>query len=204
MKKIYNELFYISKHGKIREKVVLARATVAVFVIVISLFAMSITAYAYFYANTTSASLTVRSASFETEVKVQLIDEDGNITKDVDSLTSDYKNYKFNDIEAGSYIVTVRPKSSDTMAKTGFVIVTAKNCQDTFHTQQLGTDRKASNGETNEIKFRVMITETTNLFIESHWGTSSHYPKFKDVNDEHYITYEDGEIKQIEIKVDNE
>ena len=54
MRKLYNEFFYIPKHGKVREKVMLTRLTMTITIVIMCLAAMSITAYAYFSYNITS------------------------------------------------------------------------------------------------------------------------------------------------------
>jgi hypothetical protein len=48
VKEIFDELFYIPKHQKIREKTMLTRVAVSITIIVICLAAMGISAYAFF------------------------------------------------------------------------------------------------------------------------------------------------------------
>lgn len=70
MRKLYNEFFYIPKHGKVREKVMLTRIAMTVTIVIMCLAAMSITAYAYFSYNITSASNTIQAANFEAQITV--------------------------------------------------------------------------------------------------------------------------------------
>ena len=79
MRKFYNEFFYIPKHGKIREKVMLTRIAMTVTIVIMCLAAMSITAYAYFSYNITSASNKIQAANFETNVNIQITDETANL-----------------------------------------------------------------------------------------------------------------------------
>lgn len=201
MRKLFNELFYIPKHGKVREKVMLTRLTMTITIVIMCLAAMSITAYAYFSYNVTSGFNTIKSANFETSVQVQITDSDGKAVDTPKPITTNYKLYKMADLKVGEwYTVTVTPTERST-AKTGFIIVTATGCNEIYHTQQLGVDENVPGGKTPEIKFQLMITDTTDVVLETHWGTSSYYPKFKDTDDEHYITYKDGQMEKVKLIV---
>lgn len=201
MRKLFNEFFYIPKHGKVREKVMLTRLTMTITIVIMCLAAMSITAYAYFSYNVTSGFNTIKSANFETSVSIQITDSDGKAVDAPKPITTNYKLYKIADLKLGEwYTVTVTPTERST-AKTGFIIVTATGCNEIYHTQQLGIDENVPGGKTPEIKFQLMITDTTDVVLEAHWGTSSYYPKFKDTDDDHYITYKDGQMEQVKMIV---
>ena len=200
MRELYNEFFYIPKHGKIREKVMLTRIAMTIAIVIMCLAAMSITAYAYFSYNVTSGSNIVKAASFVTDVTVQITDADGVAVENsnITPITSDNKNFVVRGLEVGEwYTVTVEPSSRNT-AQTGFIIVSAKGCETTYHTQQLGVDENVEGGKTPQIIFYLMITDTTDVILESHWGTSSYYPAYhiENVDDERYITLKE-EIKMI-------
>ena len=189
MRKLYNEFFYIPKYGKIREKVMLARVAMTVVIMVVCLAAMSITAYAYFSYNITSGSNIIRSATFKTEVQVQITDSNGKAVDTVKPITSDYKSFKIEGLTVGeTYTISVAPIKDEKAAKTGFVIVTADNCPDTYYTQQLGKDEKVEGGETNKLSFGIMITDSTTVYLRAHWGTSSYYDEFQNKAEELYIT----------------
>lgn len=196
MRELYNEFFHISRHGKIREKVMLVRVVMTVVIIVACLAAMSITAYAYFSYDVTSGSNTIKSAYFETNVSVTITDE--NVTSlDINPVTDNYQTQKV-ELKAGKqYTVTIAP-TTNSNAKTGFVVVTADGCNEIYHTQQLGVDTKASGGETQSISFKLTVTDNTKVKFSAHWGTSTYYDDYKNKgdNEELYIT-QDEEIKMI-------
>lgn len=200
MRKLYNEFFYIPKHGKIREKVMLARVASIVAIMVACLVAMSITAYAYFSYNVTSGSNTIKAANFETDVTVRIIDADGKAVENsnITPLTSDNKNFTIEGLEVGKWYEVKVERTTNCTAQTGFIVVSAKGCEVTYHTQQLGVDKNVADGKTPEIRFKLMITDATNVILESHWGTSSYYPAYQieSENDGRYITL-DEEIKMI-------
>ena len=189
MRKLFNEFFYIPQHGKVREKVMLTRLASLITIVIFCLAAMSITAYAYFSYNVTSGSNIIRSATFKTEVQVQITDSNGKAVDTVKPITSDYKSFKIEGLTVGeTYTISVAPIKDEKTAKTGFVIVTADNCPDTYYTQQLGKDEKVEGGETNKLSFGIMITDSTTVYLRAHWGTSSYYDEFQNKAEELYIT----------------
>ena len=199
MRKLYNEFFYIPKHGKVREKVMLTRMASTITTVLACLLAMAITAYAYFSYNVTSSDNVIKAATFTTEVQVRLFNSEGEIVDRLIPITSDDKFFEIEGLEIGEiYTITIEPIQDETSAQTGFVIVTADDCPDTYHTQQLGRDENAAGGETEELTFRLMITDRTTLYLEAHWGTSSYYDDYRDKGDdeEFYIT-QDEEITMI-------
>ena len=189
MRKLFNEFFYIPQHGKVREKVMMTRLVSTIAIVIMCLAAMSITAYAYFSYNITSGSNIIRSATFKTEVQVQITDSNGKAVDTVKPITSDYKSFKIEGLTVGeTYTISVAPIKDEKAAKTGFVIVTADNCPDTYYTQQLGKDEKVEGGETNKLSFGIMITDSTTVYLRAHWGTSSYYDEFQNKAEELYIT----------------
>ena len=201
MRKLYNEFFYIPKYGKIREKVMLARVAMTVVIMVVCLAAMSITAYAYFSYNITSGSNTIKAASFYTDVTVQITDADGNAVENskITPITSDNKKFRIEGLEVGKwYQFTITKNEVRNTAQTGFIIVSAEGCPVTYHTQQLGVDKSVPGEYTPAIIFKLMITDATDVILESHWGTSSCYSEYQigSVDDERYIILNE-EIKMI-------
>ena len=189
MRKLYREFFYIPKYGKIREKVMLTRVITTVAVIVFCLAAMGITAYAYFTYNVTSGSNIIKSASFYTDVTVQIAAEDGTAVDTITTNTSDHKSHSAELSANKTYTITVKHNDRST-AQTGFVIVTAEGCETRCHTQQLGRD---GNGNTYTITFKLTPGANTVVTFRSHWGTSTYYGYAgdSDNNIEEYIL--DGE-----------
>ena len=189
MRELYNEFFYIPKHGKIREKVMLTRIVSTIAIVIMCLAAMSITAYAYFSYNITSGSNTIKAASFYTDVTVQITDADGNAVETITTNTSDHKSHSATLNANTTYTITVQHNARST-AQTGFVIITADKCETKYHTQQLGRD---GNGNTYTITFKLTPGANTVVTFRSHWGTSSFYADFKEIgeNDERYIINDD-------------
>ena len=185
MRKLYNEFFYIPKHGKIREKVMLTRVAMTITIVIMCLAAMSITAYAYFSYNVTSGFNTIKVASFYTDVTVQITAEDGTVVETITTNTSDHKSHSAELSANKTYTITVKHNDRST-AQTGFVIVTAEGCETKYHTQQLGRD---GDGNTYTITFKLTPGANTIVTFRSHWGTSSFYSDFKEIgeNDERYI-----------------
>ena len=188
MRKLYREFFYIPKHGKIREKVMLTRVISMVAVIVVCLAAMGITAYAYFSYDITSARNKIQAANFETNVNIQITDENGEA---VDVITSNYKSHVATLKANTKYFITLKPTQKST-ATTGFVIVTAEGCEDRYHTQQLGKD---GSGNTDTVTFYLVLGADTKVTFLAHWGTSSYYGYKSD--SEQYI--KQGETVQISV-----
>ena len=191
MRKLYNEFFYIPKHGKVREKVMLTRIAMTVTIVIMCLAAMSITAYAYFSHNVTSGSNIIKAAHFETKVSIQITDENEEAV-DINPITSNYQTYKVG-LDAGKiYTVTITPTENST-AKTGFVVITANGCEKTYHTQQLGIDTNIGEGETKTISFKLIVTDKTDVHFLAHWGTSSYYDAYKNKGDQEELYITQGE-----------
>lgn len=186
MKELYNEYFHIPKHGKIRDKVMLIRTAITAIIMIVCLAAMSMTAYAYFSYNVTSGSNIIKAANFEADVSISVTDANGDAVtvNKVDSKTHTAI------LEAGiTYFITL-DESENSTAQTGFCVVTAVGCPDTYHTQQLGADTTVAGGSTDKITFQLEVTAETTVTFLSHWGTSSHYAAYKENGeaDKLYIT----------------
>lgn len=188
MRKLYREFFYIPKYGKIREKVMLTRVVSTVAIIVFCLAAMGITAYAYFSYDITSARNKIQAANFETNVNIQITDENG---ESVEVITSNYKSHVATLKANTKYFITLKPTQKST-ATTGFVIVTAEGCEDRYHTQQLGKD---GSGNTDTVTFYLVLGADTKVTFLAHWGTSSYYGYNSD--SDQYI--KQGETVQIPV-----
>lgn len=196
MRELYNKFFHIPKYGRICDRVIRTRLTLTFTVIIMCLAAMSITAYSYFSYNITSNSNIIKAAYFEAMASIQITGENGK-TVDINPITSSHQTHKI-ELEAGTYTVVVAPTENST-AKTGFVVITADGCNETYHTQQLGIDEKALDRKTPSVKFKLTITDKTYVYFLAHWGTSSRYDAYQ--NDEFYIT-QDGQIEMIVNRVD--
>ena len=169
MRKLYNEFFYIPKHGKVREKVMLTRIAMTVMIVIMCLAAMSFTAYAYFSYNITSGSNIIKAAHFEAQITVTSTEPNGG-TVDPSSTTG--KKTAFTFANTGTY--TVELKKGSSTAKTGFCIISIGD--KTYHTQQIGVDINANNEQRDLVSFALKVNEPNSVVtIEPHWGTSSYY-----------------------------
>ena len=163
MRKLYNEFFYIPKHGKVREKVMLTRVAMTVMIMVMCLAAMSITAYAYFSYNVTSGSNIIKAANFEANVSIT----DSN--NDPVTVTKDGKVQTAN-LDAGKY--TIELTKGNSTADTGFCVISIGD--KTYYTDQIGVDVKKDLTDAT-VKFDLWLSSPTKLEVLSQWGTSVYY-----------------------------
>ena len=164
MRKLYDEFFYIPKHGKVREKVMFTRMVSMIAIVIMCLAAISFSAYAYFSYNITSGSNIIKAANFEASVSVI-----ANSSSDPIMVTKDGKIQTVT-LSAGTY--TVKLTAGDSTADTGFCIVTIG--KDTFFTAQIGKD-VAKNLTDASVTFTLKVPVETKITFLSHWGTSSFY-----------------------------
>lgn len=168
MGKLFHEYFHIPKNGKIRDKVIIGRLVVTVVATLVCLIVMGLSAYAYFTHDVISANNVIKAANFETNVKIQITDENGEA---IQVITSNYKSH-LAELKANTkYFITLNPTERST-AQTGFVVVSAEGCDKTYHTQQLGVDGDITR---DQITFCLVLGEDTKVTLRSHWGTSSYY-----------------------------
>ena len=189
MRNLIQTLFYSPKYGKIDDKTMMARVVTSVITVIFCLAAMGFAAYAYFSHDVDSGSNTLKAAKFETTISIEVKDENGTVIETVTPITSNYKTF-IADLKAGkTYTVTVQPTQQST-AKTGFLIVTAKNCSSVYHTQQIGIDTNAEGGKTSAVTFQLTLTQDDEVRFLAHWGTSNHYADYQDagLNGELYVT----------------
>ena len=170
MRKLFRELFYIPKYAKVREKVMLARATITVVIIVTCLAAMSITAYAYFSYNITSGSNIIKAADFDLSISVT--DISGETAEQLTAATGNTYT-----LPAGRYSICLEKSGT---AKTGFCVIETilHQTKTTYHTQQIGTDLHSGTDEITKISFTLDltgITDNATVTFTPHWGTSCFY-----------------------------
>lgn len=199
MRKLFKELFYVPKYGKVREKVMLTHVTMSIVIIVACLAAMSLSAYAYFSYNVTSDANIIKAANFEADVSISIVENDNSIAVEV----TKEKNASYTaDLQAGkTYTVTLRESDSST-AVTGFCAVSAIDCPDTYHSLQIDTDTSAESGIADKVTFQLSVTADTTVTFTSCWGTSSYYADYseKGKDDRLYITNADiGDRKVVMI-----
>ena len=195
MKKLYNEFFYVPKHGKVREHVMMTRLAVTVVTMLLCLFAITLTAYAYFSYNVSSGFNVIKSANFEADVSIQITDNDAEVVKvnKIDNTT--HTVY----LEADkTYSVTI-DESENSTANTGFCIVTAEGCPLVYHTQQLGADESAEGGRTKKIEFKLQVDASTVVKFISHWGASSHYDDYREKRDNDSLYITNGDVISMKI-----
>ncbi len=186
MKKFYEKFFYIPKHGKIRESVMLARITTTVIISLMCLAAMGLTAYAYFSCNVTSASNRIHSAKFETALSVEAMPTNGEESIEAPTVNTAEGKHTVSLSPHALYKFTLN-RTENCTADTGYLIVTATDCDSVYHTQQLGVDGEEM---TQEISFYISVSSAASVTFEERWGTSSYYYDYKENGDtnELYIT----------------
>ncbi len=171
MEKFLKEYFHISAHHKISEKAILLRFATTIAVILFCLIAMGTTAFAYFSHNITSGSNIIKAANFE--INVQITKSNG---APIEVRTSHLSHIA--ELTGGeTYNITLQHTEQST-SQTGFVVISAKNCDSKYHTQQIGRN---DNGTTQTIVFQLKSSADTEVTFYSHWGTSSYYPDFKSI-----------------------
>lgn len=162
MRKLYDKFFRVSNHEKISGRVMLTRIAVTATIIMICLISMSYTAYAYFSYNITSDSNVIKSAGFEAELSIE-----GQNGETVTVITDDDINFTAEIKANTNYIITLEHNDKSTV-QTGFVIITADNCNNKYHTAQINKNGVA-------VSFELRSDADTVLYFKSHWGTSSYY-----------------------------
>lgn len=176
MRAFYDEYFYIPKHGKIREKVMMLRVALTVIFMVACLAAMSFMAYAYFSSDVSTGVNDIKAASFDLSVSVTNSTNNTVPVKSVDDKTYTYE------LEAGEYKINLKPADSST-TKNGFCVITVAAIGETatdetpivYHTQQLGADGRAEGGKRDSIAFTLTLGKKATVKFLAHWGTSSYY-----------------------------
>jgi hypothetical protein len=190
VRKLFNEFFYIPKHGKIREKVMLTRIAITITIVFMCLAAMSITAYAYFSYNVTSGTSIIKAANFEASVSISITENDSSTTIEV----TKHKNASCTaNLKAGKVYTITLDESDGSTAKTGFCIVSAIGCPDIYHSQQIGADAAVEGEFTDKITFQLKVTADTTITFVSHWGTSSYYGE----NNKLYITNDNADSNKV-------
>ena len=180
MKNFFKEYFYIPKHGKIRDKVMVVRVVLTVGIMLFCLAAMSISAYAYFSSDVSSGVNVLRAAKFEAEVLVENGPSQPSVTKNKNVLT-----YTF---APGEYKITLKKKDSST-AKTGFYVIRIGD--QIYHTQQIGADLSAEGQSRESVSFLLNVKAEGKLEIEAQWGTSSYYSSSQGTENPNYIENSD-------------
>lgn len=198
MRELYNEFFRVAKNEKIREKVILARFAKTIVVVLISLVAISFSAYGYFSHSTTSSSNTMQAATFETNVGIKIESPAGEA---VEVKTSNHVLHTATLTGGKTYYVTLEHNERSTV-QTGFVtIILGGDTQREYHSQQIGRNE---DGTTKTIAFSLKPSADVEISFDSHWGTSSLYPIFKDVIDNTDLYIQNGENIEFNVSVPNE
>lgn len=197
MKKFYEKFFYIPKHGKIRESVMLARVATTVIISLMCLAAMGLTAYAYFSCNVTSGSNIIHSAKFTTSLSVEAVPSGGARSVEAPTVNTVEGKHTVSLAPDALYKITLS-RAADCSAGTGYIFVSADGCQDNYHTQQLGADGDET---TQEISFLMSVSNAATVTFEERWGTSSYYADYKQNGDtnELYITQNESIVLSVAV-----
>lgn len=162
MIKLCKNLFYKPKYGSDADSAMLKHLFTTVTTILVCLAAISFSAYAFFSYSVTSGTNTIKASNFSTTVTI--IGSDDSLTQ------GKIQNHTFN---PGKY--TVKITVDDSTTGTGYGVVTVKDTNTTYYTQQLGVDLNAPGGKRTEISFTLDIKAAVTVNFESRWGTNSLY-----------------------------
>lgn len=187
MKKLYNDYFRVSKHEKIRDKVMISQVVLTACIMISCLMATCVTAYACFYYNITTNVLTVKAASFKTDIVIKQVNDTSlEVPLKFDSDTKK----RFVELKANTKYFVIATISPNNNANTGFVKITAQNSQNIYHTEQIFKD------VTDQITFFITPTAETKVFFEDFWGTSSYYNDYKrNIENPFYIIDGNNDVK---------
>ena len=163
MIKLCKNLFYKPKYGSDADSMMLKHLFFTVTTILMCLAAISFSAYAFFSHTVTSGANTIKSSSFAASITIK---------KDQKLVTEGkIQSYYFD--TPGLYTVTIR--TDDEITGTGYGVITVKDTNTPYYTQQLGKDLNAPNQERKEISFQLDVKATATVTFEARWGTNSHY-----------------------------
>ena len=200
MRKLYREHFYVPKKGEgvISEKVLMTRIAISVLFVLLILAQMGIAAYAHFLNTKETSRRPIFSATYDLDCKVKINGETSIANRIIAN-------------ESLTYPITYEVElflGDENTATTGFCIVTVdylstvvtENGEETspqppdviYHTQQIGKDIHAQDGERNKLTFKIMLQSPATVRFVSNWGTSSNYD-YDNTDLESYI--EDGAQK---------
>lgn len=186
MKKFYEEFFYVPKHGKVREKVMLVRIAVSIVLILVCMAAMSISAYAYFSCNIASGISTLTAAHYSLEVETVpegVTQENGYYI--LDNTSGETQQYTF----------VVKKSSGDNIAKVGFceveILSGMKDEQENLIPQSFYTEPIGTYGETTIEKRTIAISVKNGKSVKvrfiAQWGSPAESVQSKKV-DENFVT----------------
>ena len=161
MIRLCKNIFYTPKYGNDADTVMMKKLFSTVAIVLVCLAAISLSAYAFFSQSVTSGTNILQSSTFSTTVTIQGSDG-GIITQG---------NIQVHTFSPGQYTITITRDNSANGS--GFCII--RIGEDTYYTQQLGTDLNAPGGQRNAISFGVDIQQTTIVSFAAHWGTTSYY-----------------------------
>ncbi len=177
MKKIYEEFFYVPKHGKVREKVMLTRIGTSIALILICMVAMSFSAYAYFTCNIASGVSTIHAARYELDVTAPegISAESGGYALD-NTAGVEPKEYRFT-------LVKQETTEENKMAKVGFakIEVTTDYADgqgnpivQPFYTEPIGTylvNGQEMTVNTRTVTVTVPAGEKALVLFIAQWGS---------------------------------
>lgn len=166
MKKFYEEFFYVPKHGKVKEKVMLTRISISVVFMLLCMVVMSLSAYAYFSASTTVYVHSIQSAIYQLSVTPS------GMPQSSDNVYT---------LSAGTYCFDISKTAEDT-ASVGFceirVFPNSGNPENytSFYTEPIGTYLEDGGWKTvsgREVQIKVPDGRSVDVRFIAQWGTLS-------------------------------
>ncbi len=201
MRRLYREYLYVPKKGEgiISEKVLLTRIALTIAVVVLILAQMAIAAYAHFLCATETSRMPMMTAYYDLDCRIK-INGEISVAKKIVATEKDTfpKTYEVeltigddNTASTGFCIVTVDYLSTVVMeeGKNGAEpeVMDPQPSDMTYHTQQIGKDINAQDGERNKLTFKITLEAPATVRFIPSWGTSSNY-NYDNSDAELYIT----------------
>lgn len=178
MRELYKEYFHVPKEGKVREKVLFSRITVAVIIMLIWMSAIGFTAYAYFTCSVTSGMNTITSATYSLKVE----EPSGKAVADAEN-----KN-KYT-LSEGVYDFKLTKEGT---ATTGYCKILIGTTNEPIITEQIGAVA-AGEAYVESRTVRIVVTKETVVEFVACWGTYAGEP-LKDASEMIIVEDQKAEI----------
>lgn len=162
-KRLFSSLFYVPKYEKVSDKSFSRIMLSSVFGILICGICLVGLTWAWFTGSVSSTANNITAAKFTVDISVTAEGTDTPLTP-----TEENGGYKYDELTAGEYNVTVTADSSAT-ATTGYCRVELDGNSNIYHTVQLFTEINGEN--THSVTFTVTVSQTSSLTISPQWGT---------------------------------
>lgn len=172
MKDLYEKYFYVPKHGKVKERVMLARIAVSVVIMLVLMAGMSLSAYAYFTANNTTMIKPIKAAHYQLDTVVIAPDD---LTPDNAGVYTLENPADGNGAENFVFKIRINETTNATVGFCEIVVKTdASDDVQKFYTEPIGkyviADQSVEVKE-RSVTIRVPEGKKAEVRFVSQWGT---------------------------------